>query len=83
MVELTSLNGQRFILNADLIERIEARPDTIVSLTSGKKLIVQEAVSEVVSRLMHYRRSIFMPVETNVDVDLQRESCIAPFSHAI
>ncbi len=60
MVELTRLNGQSMVVNGDLIERIEALPDTFVSLTTGKKLIVRESVSEVMHRMLSYRRSVLM-----------------------
>lgn len=61
MIELTRLNGECMVLNADKIERIESRPDTILSLTNGKKYIVRETVREVVEKLNDYRRSIFAP----------------------
>lgn len=48
MVSLTRLNGKAFVLNALLIESVEATPDTVITLTTGKKVIVQEDVSQVV-----------------------------------
>ena len=59
MIEVTKLNGKQLYINGDLIERIEAVPDTIVCLTSGRKLIVRESVDEVIEKLTAYRRSIF------------------------
>jgi len=59
MVEVTSLNGQSMVVNGDLIERIEARPDTILRLTTGRTLIVRESVTELLGRLMNYRRAVF------------------------
>jgi flagellar protein FlbD len=59
MVEVTKLDGHKMVINGDLVERIEATPDTIVSLTSGRKLIVRESVMELVGRLTDYRRAIF------------------------
>ncbi|WP_066173049.1 flagellar FlbD family protein [Bacillus marinisedimentorum] len=47
MIELTRLNGQQLIVNALYIEQIEELPDTILTLTNGKKLVVREAGSEV------------------------------------
>ncbi|MCB1188570.1 flagellar FlbD family protein [bacterium] len=58
MIELTKLNGESFILNAGLVESIEATPDTIVRLTNGKRFIVREKVSEVVERAIEFERRI-------------------------
>ncbi len=59
MVKVTRLNGVEVVLNADLIETLEATPDTVVALTTGKKLMVKEGVDEVVKRIIQYRRSVF------------------------
>lgn len=61
MIKVTRLKSQDrdFILNAELIETIEATPDTVITLTNGKKLIVEETPEEVVRHVMEYRRAIF------------------------
>jgi len=51
------------VLNGDLIERIEAIPDTILSLTNGRKIFVRESVREMVQRFLTYRRSLLIAVE--------------------
>ena len=56
MIRVTRLNGSEFVLNSDLIESVEATPDTVVTLTSGKKLIVREPVDEVLARVVEFRR---------------------------
>ncbi len=58
MVKLTSLKGEEFYLNAELIEKIEEIPDTIITLTSGKKIRVSQKGSEVVELVINYRRKI-------------------------
>jgi len=58
MIEVTRLDGSRLIVNSDLIEFIEATPDTVLSLTTHKKLIVREGVEEVVRRIVAYRQRI-------------------------
>lgn len=58
MIPLTRLSGQRFALNPDLMERIEATPDTVISLVDGTKHVVTEAVDEVVALVRHYRASV-------------------------
>lgn len=46
------------VLNAELIETIEETPDTVITLTTGKKLIVEESVDEIVRRVMEYKRAL-------------------------
>lgn len=54
MISLTRLNGTPFVLNALLIETVEATPDTVITLTTGKKFMVQEDVPEVVNRTTRF-----------------------------
>ncbi len=58
MIELTRINGSQVVVNAELIEFIESTPDTVVSLTSGKKVMVREDVDEVVRRVVAYQRRL-------------------------
>ena len=60
MIELTKINNTKFTVNADIIELVEETPDTVVSLTTGKKLIVKETRQEVTERVIAYRRAIFL-----------------------
>ena len=59
MIELTKLNGQKILVNCDLIELVEETPDTVVSLTTGKKIIVKESRQEVKNLVKSYRKDIF------------------------
>jgi flagellar protein FlbD len=56
MVPLSRLNGEKFVLNADFIEMIEETPDTVVTLTSGKKMMVKDRLDDVVKRVIEYKR---------------------------
>ena len=58
MINLTKLNDSRIVINSDLIEFVEALPDTIVTLTTGKKIIVKESVEDVVDKVVEYKRNI-------------------------
>ena len=63
MIMLTKFNSKtnkkgEFVLNAEIIETIEETPDTVVTLTNGKKLIVDEPMEEIVRRVMKYRRAL-------------------------
>jgi flagellar protein FlbD len=59
MIHLTRLNHLPLVLNADLIEWIEVTPDTVISLTTGQKLVVLESAEEVVRRVVEFRRAIY------------------------
>jgi flagellar protein FlbD len=61
MIKLTKFKSHDhdFVLNAELIETVEETPDTVITLTNGKKLIVAEGMDEVVRRVMDYRRALF------------------------
>jgi flagellar protein FlbD len=63
MIKLTRLNGDEFVVNAELIRFIESRPDTYVTLTTDEKLIVRESVDEVVHRAICYARALRMTPE--------------------
>lgn len=58
MIKLTRLNGNRFVVNAELIRTIEERPDTTLVLVNGETLIVRESLDEVVARAVEYGRMI-------------------------
>mgnify|MGYP001382700447 CR=1 FL=1 len=58
MIKLTRINGEEFILNAEMIQYVEARPDTIVTLSSKERVIVRESVDEVVRRIIDYGRAL-------------------------
>lgn len=58
MIQLTRLSGSKFVLNSDLIERIDSTPDTVISLTDGTKYVVAESMLEVVGLVRTFRSEI-------------------------
>lgn len=72
MIQLTRLNGTAFWLNAELIEQIEGAPDTVITLTTGNNIIVREKVTEVVEKVVSYRRKVQAERESRMS-SLQRE----------
>lgn len=58
MIDLTAMNNKDFILNADHIEKIEEVPETLITLTNGKKYIVLQSVEEVIERVIRYKNKI-------------------------
>ena len=59
MIELTRFNDTQFTLNADIIETVEETPDTVITLTTGRKVIVKESRQEIRDLVIAYRRSVF------------------------
>ncbi|MEI8375015.1 MAG: flagellar FlbD family protein [Planctomycetota bacterium] len=57
MIQLTHLGGEPFILNAELIQYVEARPDTFITLTTGQRLVVTETMDEVLRRAVLYQQA--------------------------
>ncbi len=58
MIALTRLNNDRFVLNAELIRTIEQSADTIVTLTTGERLVIKESSKEVVRKVIEYGRHL-------------------------
>lgn len=62
MIKLSRLNNTLLVLNAELIEHLEATPDTVITLTTGHKLVVKEDVDQVIEKVINYRRRINTPL---------------------
>ena len=58
MVEVTKLNGVKILINPDLIELVEETPDTLITLTTGRKIIVKESRQDIKSLVKSYRKDI-------------------------
>ena len=59
MINVTRLNDKEYVINADLVESIEANPDTTITMTTGKKIIVKESIDEVIDRVIAFKRKIY------------------------
>lgn len=59
MVELTRLNDTKLMVNSDLIETVEETPDTVVTLTTGRKFVVKEKKQEIRNLVISYKRNIY------------------------
>ncbi|WP_017935670.1 flagellar FlbD family protein [Nocardioides sp. Iso805N] len=58
MITLTRLSGSVFLLNADLIERVDSTPDTIITLVDGKKYVVAETMTQVLDAVVAFRGEV-------------------------
>jgi len=63
MILLHRLNGPPFALNADLVERAEATPDTVLTLVDGTKYVVAETLEQVMARVQESRASVIALAE--------------------
>ncbi len=59
MIEVTKINGIKVLINPDLMELVEETPDTVISFTTGRKIIVKESRQEVKNLVKSYRKDIF------------------------
>lgn len=59
MIEVTGMNNKEFILNAEHIEKIEQVPETLITLTNGKKYLVLESIDEIKNEVIRYKKRIF------------------------
>ncbi len=57
MIRLTRLDGEAFLLNAELIKYVESRPDTFVTLTTGDRIVVGQSMEEVMQRVLEYQQT--------------------------
>ena len=59
MIELTKLNEIKSSVNPELIEIVETTPDTVITLTTGRKLIVKESRQDIKNLVLSYKRKIY------------------------
>jgi len=62
MICVTRLNGSAFYINPDLIEFIEETPNTVISFSTGRKVVVNESVEEIINRIIAFKNMIFKDV---------------------
>lgn len=59
MIKVKRLNGKEFVVNAEQIEFAEETPDTVISLISGKKIVVNENVDQVIEKVIEYKKRTY------------------------
>jgi flagellar protein FlbD len=58
MIKLHRLNGQEVILNAELVETVDAVPDTVINLVNGNRFVVKESMESVYRLVIEYKQTI-------------------------
>lgn len=66
MIRLTDLNGKEYILNSDLILKIDSVPETRITLTTGEKYLVKESNNEIVKKIIEFRRKIYLEIRRDI-----------------
>jgi flagellar protein FlbD len=69
VIILTRLNGQRFAVNPDLIERVESTPDTIVTLVDGTKYLVTEEIDVIADLVIQHRAAVVAKAIDSAQLD--------------
>ena len=59
MITLKKLNESDIVINAELIETIEAAPDTVITLVTGNRFIVKDSVKDVIAKVVEYRKKVY------------------------
>lgn len=69
MIKVTTLDKRELVLNAELIERVESVPETVITLTNGKKVLVTQTVDEIIDRVVAYRQRTLRPETIRNEVE--------------
>jgi len=59
MIYVSRLNGKIFVVNCELIEFIESTPNTVISMTTGRKIVVSESIDEIIVKIIEYKKRVF------------------------
>ena len=62
MIRVTRFNGTKLFVNAELVQTVEGRPDTVISLINGTKLLVKEPAANVVEMIISYHQKVRNPI---------------------
>ncbi len=73
MILVERLNGERFYVNPDLIEFIEETPDTIISMTTGRKIMVKETSKELLDLIIQYRCKVNGLTQKSLEEELAED----------
>ncbi|KMT21708.1 flagellar FlbD family protein [Clostridium cylindrosporum] len=58
MIKISTLTHKEFYLNCELFEKIEANPDTVITMTNGNKYVVEDTPEEVIKKIKDYKKEI-------------------------
>jgi|AGTN01.2.fsa_nt_gi Uncharacterized protein, possibly involved in motility len=67
MIKLHRLNGAEVVINAELIESIDAVPDTVINLYTNNRFVVKEPIDQVYKLILEYKHTIYTPAKESLD----------------
>jgi len=59
MIKITKINDRELIINCDLIEFMEANPDTTITMTTGRKIIAKESIDDIIDKITSYKKKVY------------------------
>lgn len=62
LIFVSRLDGKKVVLNGELIEMLEQTPETLITMTTGKKVVVKESVDEIVQKIILYKKELNLPI---------------------
>ena len=83
MIYVTRLNHSSVVLNCDLIEHIEATPDTVITLTTGQRITVRESAGELIESVRAWHRSLLLPEHLTAPQPGDRELPVPGLTRAL
>lgn len=69
LIRVMRLNGEIFYINPDLIQYIEKTPDTVITLTTDKKVVVRDEIEEIIEQIILFKRRIFCFPQGDLVID--------------
>jgi len=69
MIDVTKMDGKQITINSDLIEFVDEIPETVITLTTGKKIIVKESRQKIKNLVKLYKQEIFQKYILNEEID--------------
>ncbi|HHW67360.1 MAG TPA: flagellar FlbD family protein [Epulopiscium sp.] len=63
MIKVTRLNDTQIVINAELIEFVEETPDTVITMTTGRKIVVKETIDEIIDTVIQYKQKIYSRID--------------------
>jgi len=73
MIKVTRINHKTFTINSDLIELIEETPDTLITMTTGRKILVEESENDIIEKIIEYKTRCFREVKFFIDKNEYQE----------
>lgn len=62
MILITRFDNKKIVINGELVEMIEQTPETLITMTTGKKFVVKESVEEIVDKIKVYKKELCLPI---------------------